>query len=205
MPPEVPSARSGGLLLAWPRHRAADLRVHAQVVQGTSDDRYRDRARPGATGDGPVVIAALAAGDSTDDQPYDKQYCPDPHLALRRHQLPEVQADSLTIPARAIADGGRGDSVKPGQAASASASAARTPGGRLNRAGDSGKPLNFLADPHRRRAGLRHRGRVGPPSSPGRVRKARDAGSCAARSPGTARRIRPPPDRSRTGACAVRR
>jgi hypothetical protein len=38
----------------------------------------------------------------------------------------------------------------------------------------------------------------------GLIKKARDAGSCAARSPGTERRTRLPPGRSRTSACAAR-
>jgi RNA polymerase sigma factor (sigma-70 family) len=70
--------RSDGLL-ARLRRGAVDLRVHAQVVKRTGDERHRDRADLGATTDGPVVVTALACGNRADDQPDDNQQRPDAH------------------------------------------------------------------------------------------------------------------------------
>ena len=66
-------------LLAGLRHGAVDLRGHARVVEGTREDRHRDRPGLGATADGPAVIAALPGSDSADDQPYDKKHRSDAH------------------------------------------------------------------------------------------------------------------------------
>jgi hypothetical protein len=63
-------------------HGAIDIRIHARVVEGTGDDRDRDRTCP-ATADRAFVIAPLPGGDTTDDQPDDKQYRSDVHLDLR--------------------------------------------------------------------------------------------------------------------------
>jgi len=63
-------------------HCAIYIRIHACVVEGTSDDCHRDRACP-ATADRAFVIAALPGGDTADDQPDSKKYRSDVHLDLR--------------------------------------------------------------------------------------------------------------------------
>src|SRR5207244_124170 len=66
------------------RGLARGLRVHAEVVERTRDDRQRDRGRLAAPPDRPGVVVTLGAGDGADGQPRDQQCCPDPHCYLRR-------------------------------------------------------------------------------------------------------------------------
>ena len=70
------------ILIAGMLHGAIDIRIHARVVEGTGNDRHRDRTGP-ATADRAFVIAALPGGDTTDDQPDGKKYRSDVHLDLR--------------------------------------------------------------------------------------------------------------------------
>jgi hypothetical protein len=75
-------------------HGAVDIRIHACVVEGTGDDRHRDRTSP-ATADRAFVIAALPGGDTTDDQPDGKKYRSDVHLDLR--SIVWVKSDEKAI------------------------------------------------------------------------------------------------------------
>ena len=69
-------------LIAGVLHGAVDIRIYTHIVEGTGDDRHRDRTRP-ATADRTFVITALPGGDTADDQPYDKKQRSDVHLDLR--------------------------------------------------------------------------------------------------------------------------
>jgi hypothetical protein len=68
-------------LIAGMPHGAIDIRVHARVVERTGEDRYRDRTCP-ATAEGSTEIAALPGGDTTDDQPDDKDHRTYVHMDL---------------------------------------------------------------------------------------------------------------------------
>ena len=59
-------------LIAGVLHGAVDIRIHAHVVEGTGNDRHRDRTGL-ATTDRTFVITALSSGDTADDQPDDKK------------------------------------------------------------------------------------------------------------------------------------
>src|SRR5690348_6817325 len=72
-------------LLAGLREAAAgDPRVHAEIVQGTRENRHRDGGRliavPGWRG----VLVTLASGDGADDQPHNEYQCSDVHGHLRQ-------------------------------------------------------------------------------------------------------------------------
>jgi len=73
--------RFASWLTAW-LHGAVNIRIHPRVIEGTCDDRYRNRTCP-ATVNGSCVIAALPGGDTADDQPGDKKHRSDVHLDLR--------------------------------------------------------------------------------------------------------------------------
>src|ERR1700752_315941 len=64
------------------RHSAADLRVHANVVEGTGEDRHRNRAALATAAGRPAVVAALPGGDGPDNQPYRQKRRYDMHSAL---------------------------------------------------------------------------------------------------------------------------
>src|SRR5580698_5815245 len=49
-------------LPAWLRYLARGFRVHAGIVEGSGENRHRDRARPSAVGIRAGVVVALAAG-----------------------------------------------------------------------------------------------------------------------------------------------
>jgi hypothetical protein len=69
-------------LIARVPYGAVDIRIHARVVERTSDGRDRDRSGPAAA-NGALVVTALPGGDTTDDQPDDQKYRSDVHLDLR--------------------------------------------------------------------------------------------------------------------------
>jgi RNA polymerase sigma factor (sigma-70 family) len=73
---------SEGRLPAGLGRGAVDPRVHAQVVEGTGDDRHRDRADLGAAADRPVVVAALPGRGHADDQPDNEHQRSEPHRRL---------------------------------------------------------------------------------------------------------------------------
>jgi hypothetical protein len=84
--PQMKTAAVHGLLslLAGLGQVAGDLRIDADVVQGASNDRHRDRARFGAVRRGPAVVMALAGRNGANDQPHDERCRSDAHCCLRR-------------------------------------------------------------------------------------------------------------------------
>lgn len=72
-------------LIAGLRRAAANVRVHACVVERTDQDRYSDRACTAAA-DVIRVVAALRGGYTSDDQPGGKKYRSEMHLDLRQQR-----------------------------------------------------------------------------------------------------------------------
>src|SRR5216683_3015678 len=94
-------------LLAWLGELAGDLRVDAEVVEWSGDDRHYDRACLAAGRLRPAVVVTLSPGEGADDQPHDEQY--------------RAVAHTHFLPPQAPTDGTRREGVRvivrlPGQA-----------------------------------------------------------------------------------------
>jgi len=86
-----------GPLIAGLGRGAADVRIHARVVERTGEDRHGDGAGRAAVVDVLFEITPLARGDAADDQPDHEHQRSDVHLCLRQHRPVKNEVTAVAI------------------------------------------------------------------------------------------------------------
>jgi hypothetical protein len=77
------------VLLTGLRCHARDLWVHADIVEGASDNRQGDRAYLDAAVVGPVEVMTLAGRYGANDQPDDEYQRSNFHLTTSETHIPQ--------------------------------------------------------------------------------------------------------------------